>query len=80
MLTQHHTADNGDGWVVLIEIKDGRIKRVRGFDEHGNGKTISKLVGKIIKVHKDNNKITVVGTKRTCTYFVKTNQLICFPK
>ncbi|MBI2037405.1 MAG: hypothetical protein HYT15_00525 [Candidatus Magasanikbacteria bacterium] len=78
IFTQHHTADNGEGWVVLVHIEGGRMKRVVVIDEKGNQRYIHQNVGKIIKVHKDNNKITVVGDKKTCIYFIVTNQLVCY--
>lgn len=79
VFTQHHQADNGDGWVVIVRIQSGRMKQVVVIDENGKRTAVHRNVGQIIKVHKDNNKITVVGTRRSCTYFVKTDGLVCVP-
>lgn len=79
VFTQHHQTDSGEGWVVIVRIKNGRMTQVVVTDERANVKQLSIHVGAIIKVHKDNNKITIVGKRRICTYFVKTNELICVP-
>lgn len=79
VFTQHHQADNGDNWVVIVRIQNGRMKQVVVIDENGNRTPVHRNVGQIIKVHKDNNKITVVGTRRSCTYFIKSNRLLCVP-
>lgn len=79
VFTQHHQADNGDGWIVIVRIQNGRMKQVVVIDENGNRTPVHRNVGQIIKVHKDNNKITVVGSRRSCTYFIKTNRLVCVP-
>jgi hypothetical protein len=79
VFTQHHQTDSGEGWTVIVRIQNGRMGQVVVIDEKGNQKQLSVSVGEIIKVHKDNNKITVVGKRRVCTYFIKTNQLVCVP-
>lgn len=79
VFTQHHHTDNGIGWTVIIRIKNGRMKQVIVTFEQGQAVPLSVNVGDIIKVHKDNNKITVVGKKRVCAYYVKTSRLLCIP-
>ncbi|WP_226667462.1 hypothetical protein [Microbulbifer aggregans] len=79
VFTQHHRAENGDGWVVIIRIQKGRMKQIVVIDENGNRTPVHRNVGDVIKVHKDNNKITVVGSRKACTYFVNSNRLVCVP-